>query len=148
MGWALAARVCPQPEASAPILVEEIGAGGERAQVAAFLLHKVGVCANESASDAAYDAFFNSAEMNSTATIIGLARNLVAACEEIGTGICVSVFVSDPSSYTILAQELVHTSVHADDPPLDATARSMRGGGGGGGVRGRAKRVRLAVPSS
>lgn len=51
--------MCPLAEGAGPLLVQAFSAGGDQAKVAAFVLTRTGVCTNQTANDAALNAFFN-----------------------------------------------------------------------------------------
>lgn len=62
---AFSAKMCSQGDGAGPLLVEAIGAGGERAKVAvASLLLRS--CDSDDASNAAFDALINSPELSNT----------------------------------------------------------------------------------
>lgn len=59
MPQAFASQMCALAENAGPFLVQAFAAGGDQAKVAAYVLTRIGLCANQTANDAALNAFLS-----------------------------------------------------------------------------------------
>ncbi|KAL4422320.1 hypothetical protein ABPG75_008517 [Micractinium tetrahymenae] len=139
-------QMCPLAEKAGPLLVQAIGAGGDQAKVALFALTRTGVCSNDTAREAATQAFIDSPEMTDSSSVEGLVQAFIAAADQVGTGACISLAILDQQTDAILYQQDYHTGMAAPgSAPVLSRRRSLRGSAalGARGIKRLLGRLRL-----
>ncbi|KAL4437368.1 hypothetical protein ABPG75_004507 [Micractinium tetrahymenae] len=113
---------------AADAVLNALDCGGSQARVAVAALLS-DACNKQTASDAAFQAFIKSAEMNDPSTVLDYMDHFVDACDSLGAGCCFSLVVLDPSTNEVLDSRQIHTSGGGGSPapaqsPQPATASS------------------------
>ncbi|KAL4437370.1 hypothetical protein ABPG75_004511 [Micractinium tetrahymenae] len=134
-GKDFAQDMCDASKAAEAIL-DALRSGGGRVRVAVAALLS-DACNNQTATNAALQAFTSSEEMNDPSTVLNFISSFVDACDAVGLGCCFTVVVLDPSTDAVLDTVKVHTSggggspAPAQPPPAEAPSNPLPPSDGG-----------------